>query len=62
MIQNHRKRGFALMGVERQREVASLGGRRAHELGVAHEFTTEEAKKAGRKGGRAASKKREKRK
>lgn len=45
------------MSQERQREIASLGGKAAHEKGTAHEFTSEEAKIAGRKGGKAASKK-----
>ena len=49
-----RKRGFASMDVNRQREIASKGGRAAHQKGTAHEFTTEEARAAGRKGGQAA--------
>lgn len=48
-----RRRGFASMDPARQREIASLGGRRAHQLGTAHRFTTEEARAAGRKGGLA---------
>ena len=47
-------RGFASMDVTRQREIASKGGRAAHEKGTAHEFTSEEAREAGRKGGQAA--------
>ena len=39
----------------RQKEIASKGGRTAHKLGVAHEFTKEEASEAGKKGGRAVS-------
>jgi general stress protein YciG len=35
----------------KQREIASLGGKAAHEKGTAHEFTSEEAREAGRKGG-----------
>lgn len=46
-------RGFASMPRERQREIASLGGRAAHRDGTAHEFTPEEARAAGRKGGEA---------
>ena len=46
-------RGFASMPQERQREIASLGGRAAHRDGTAHEFTPEEARAAGRKGGEA---------
>jgi general stress protein YciG len=42
-------RGFAAMDPQRQREIASLGGRAAHQSGHAHEFTTEEARAAGRK-------------
>ena len=46
-------RGFAVMDPKRQREIASEGGKAAHLSGNAHEFTTEEARKAGRKGGQA---------
>ena len=42
-------RGFAAMDPQRQREIASLGGRAAHQSGHAHEFTTEEARAAGKK-------------
>jgi general stress protein YciG len=42
-------RGFAAMNPERQREIASLGGRAAHKSGHAHQFTTEEARAAGKK-------------
>lgn len=52
-------RGFASMDPERQREIASQGGRAAHERGTAHEFTSEEAREAGRKGGQAVSKNRD---
>ena len=48
-------RGFASMDEERQREIASMGGRAAHQKGTAHEFTPEEAREAGRKGGEAVS-------
>jgi general stress protein YciG len=48
-------RGFASMDRARQREIASKGGRAAHEKGTAHEFTSEEAREAGRKGGQAVS-------
>lgn len=47
------RRGFAAMDQERQREIASLGGKAAHASGNAHEFTSEEAREAGRKGGRS---------
>lgn len=45
------RRGFAAMSPEKQREIASLGGRMAHEKGTGHEWTSEEARAAGRKGG-----------
>lgn len=48
-------RGFAGMDPEQQREIASEGGRAAHASGHAHEFTSEEARAAGRKGGEARS-------
>lgn len=48
------KRGFASMPPEKQREIAAKGGRAAHEKGTAHEWDTEEAKAAGRKGGHAS--------
>lgn len=49
-----RDRGFASMTPARQREIASKGGRSAHAKGVAHQWTAEEAKAAGRKGGLAS--------
>jgi uncharacterized protein len=52
-------RGFGSMDEERQREIASKGGHAAHEKGAAHEFTPEEAKEAGRKGGETVSEDRE---
>jgi len=39
------------MTPEKQREIASKGGRAAHEKGTAHEWTPDEARAAGRKGG-----------
>jgi len=53
MINQERKerRGFASMSPEKQREIASKGGRAAHQKGTAHEWTSEEARSAGRKGG-----------
>ncbi|MDX1992768.1 MAG: KGG domain-containing protein [bacterium] len=56
---NKSERGFASMDEEKQREIASKGGRAAHEKGTAHEFTSEEAREAGRKGGEAVSRDRE---
>jgi general stress protein YciG len=50
-------RGFASMDVAKQREIASKGGKAAHEKGTAHEFTSEEAAAAGRKGGKLDSQK-----
>jgi uncharacterized protein len=49
------KRGFAALDPHKQREIARLGGRAAHAQGRAHEFTSEEAREAGRKGGEAVS-------
>ncbi len=48
-------RGFASMDSSKQREIASKGGRAAHAQGRAHEFTADEARVAGRKGGEAVS-------
>ena len=53
------ERGFAAMDPEQQREIASQGGRAAHESGNAHEFDSEEARRAGQKGGEAVSEDRE---
>ena len=53
------RRGFAVMNRDKQREIARMGGRAAHRKGAAHEFTTEEAREAGRKGGAAVSRDRE---
>jgi general stress protein YciG len=46
-------RGFASMSKDKQRQIASKGGRAAHMKGTAHKWTSEEARKAGQKGGRA---------
>jgi len=56
---NTKNRGFASMSTEKQREIARKGGRAAHEKGTAHEFTTDEARAAGRKGGERVSANRE---
>lgn len=53
--ESSRPRGFAAMNEERQRQIASKGGRAAHEKGTAHEFTKDEARAAGKKGGEAVS-------
>jgi hypothetical protein len=47
------------MDEDRRKEVARMGGRAAHQKGTAHEFSPEEAREAGRKGGRAVSQNRE---
>lgn len=52
-------RGFAAMNSERQRAIASLGGTVAHQLGHAHEFDSEEARRAGRIGGEKVARNRE---
>lgn len=48
------RRGFASMDRERQREIARKGGRAAHKQGVAHQWSSEEARAAGRKGGQSS--------
>jgi uncharacterized protein len=48
------RRGFASMSPEKQREIAQKGGRAAHEKGTAHQWTSEEARAAGRKGGQVS--------
>lgn len=53
------ERGFASMDDEKQREIASKGGHAAHEKGTAHEFSSEEAREAGKKGGETTSQDRE---
>ena len=55
MTNNRSTRGFASTSSEKQREIARKGGRAAHEKGTAHEFTSEEARAAGRKGGERVS-------
>ena len=52
-------RGFAGMNAQKQREIASKGGRAAHQKGTAHEFDSSEARSAGRKGGLSVSQNRE---
>jgi general stress protein YciG len=49
--QRKERRGFASMSPEKQREIASKGGRAAHQKGSAHEWTSDEARSAGRKCG-----------
>lgn len=56
MAENNKdQRGFASMDEEKQREIASKGGKAAHEKGNAHEFSSEEAREAGKKGGEVTS-------
>ena len=50
-------RGFASMERSKQRHIASKGGKAAHQKGTAHEWTSEEARAAGRKGGMASHRK-----
>lgn len=49
-----KRRGFASMSPEKQRELASRGGKAAHEKGTAHRWTADEAKVAGKKGGQVS--------
>lgn len=46
-------RGFASMDKDKQRMIASKGGKTAHKKGTAHKWTSDEARRAGQKGGRA---------
>ena len=59
MADKTERRGFASMDPARQRAIARQGGKAAHETGTAHEFDTEEARAAGRKGGETVSQDRE---
>jgi general stress protein YciG len=55
MTQQHSSnRGFASMDKQKQREIASQGGKAAHAKGTAHEFDSKSAREAGRKGGQAS--------
>jgi uncharacterized protein len=54
-MSGQRKRGFATLDPEQQREIARKGGQAAHGKGTAHEFSSEEARRAGQLGGRAVS-------
>jgi uncharacterized protein len=57
--QHGKPMGFAAIDPERQREIASKGGKAAHAKGTAHTFSREEASKAGSKGGKSVSSNRE---
>ena len=54
-VTTKQRRGLASMEPARQREIAQLGGQAVHALGRAHEFTSKEARQAGKKGGWAVS-------
>ena len=54
------RRGFALLDPDRVRTLAQKGGRAAHAAGVAHQYTVEEARAAGKKGGAVTAKARRK--
>ena len=56
------RRGFAAMDPAKQREIASKGGKAAHQKGTAHEWTSEEAREAGRKGGMASHRRKQQQK
>ena len=58
-VRTRSNRGFASMDREKQKEIASKGGKAAHAKGTAHEFDSSEAREAGRKGGVAVSRNRE---
>ena len=58
-VRTRSNRGFASMDRDKQREIASKGGRAAHAKGTAHEFDSGEAREAGRKGGQAVSRNRD---
>jgi uncharacterized protein len=53
------RRGFAAMSLDKQRAISSKGGKAAHVKGTAHQFSAEEARRAGRLGGEAVSQNRE---
>lgn len=58
-VKSKSKRGFASMSSEKQKLIASKGGKTAHKKGTAHKWTSEEARMAGQKGGRARHQNRE---
>ena len=58
-MSNTSRRGFASMDPDKQRQIASKGGKAAHAKVTAHEFTPEEAREAGRRGGMVVSQNRE---
>jgi len=50
-VKVRRPRGFAAMDRSKVSEIASKGGKAAHKAGTAHQFTSDEAREAGKKGG-----------
>ena len=52
--QGSSNRGFASMDPQKQKQIASKGGKAAHEKGSAHEFNAQEARQAGSKGGQSS--------
>jgi general stress protein YciG len=60
MMEEKSKRGFASMDPEKQRKIASMGGKKAHQNGTAHHWTKDSASEAGKKGGEASSRSRRK--
>jgi general stress protein YciG len=50
------KQGFASMNPLKRQAIASSGGRAAHKQDTAHKWNSEEARRAGQKGGRAKHK------
>jgi hypothetical protein len=51
VLPHKQRRGFAAMSPDKRRQIASKGGRTAHELGTAHQWSSDEARAAGKKGG-----------
>lgn len=49
------RRGFAAMDKDAHRELARSGGVAAHAYGLAHRFTSDQAREAGKKGGAKTS-------
>jgi len=58
-LAERKNHGFADMDETKRRAIASMGGRAAHEQGTAHEFSSEEARAAGRIGGKTVSQNRD---
>ena len=57
MADMSKNRGFASMSESKRIEIARKGGKASHAKGTAHEFTSEEAKRAGKKGGKSRAQK-----